>query len=244
MSRFSIILVLLLVCLYEVNAAAVGGKWKCDEEDKKKIDDLVAKIMTVGRTDTKFPEDKEGLKVFCKSETESAAKLEDYKDKCLKDQPKQIVSVIIYSMKGLINAYCKNPNSKKTKELIASAKCANEAGAGYLTCSNSYVDLLMAVYDSKDSQKRLGQMCCGYVEVFKCLDEKAKAQSVCTEKHSETHKQFVRAFFDNAVNIICGDYNEQSDKCDNFKLTRKGGKSVKSRPVSFFNPLVHTLANL
>ena len=87
------------------------------------------------------------------------AKLEDYHAKCMKDQTKQIVSVVIYSIKDLLGLYCKHPNSRRVKDLVASAKCANEVIHEYDHCNREFIDSLSAIYDSKDSKQNLAQMC-------------------------------------------------------------------------------------
>lgn len=66
MSQYLVVVLVLVVFLYEVNSAAIGGKGKCDEAEKKKIDQVVAQIMTVGRSDIKFPEEKDDVKAYCK----------------------------------------------------------------------------------------------------------------------------------------------------------------------------------
>ena len=87
------------------------------------------------------------------------AQLEDYKSQCLHDRSKQTVSIIVYSMKSLIGQYCKTLNTRRTTELINSARCANEANLKYNTCNQDYIDLLMAVENSKDSKQQLVQLC-------------------------------------------------------------------------------------
>lgn len=42
------------------------GKWKCGEEAKKEVDEIVARIMTFGRPDRKFPITKSQFKPYCK----------------------------------------------------------------------------------------------------------------------------------------------------------------------------------
>ena len=87
------------------------------------------------------------------------SRLEDYKTQCLKGRTKQTVSIIIYSMKNLINLYCNNPNSKRANDLLSSAPCANEATVEYNKCNIDYIDLLLAVEYSKDSKQQLTQLC-------------------------------------------------------------------------------------
>lgn len=47
-----------------------------------------------------------------------------------------------------------------------------------------------------------------------CLRQKAKNVPQCTEEHIETiQKRFNRASM-NGMNIACGDYTDETDKCD------------------------------
>ena len=43
-----------------------SGKWKCDSQSKKEVDETVARIMTYGRIDRAFPTDKNELRPYCK----------------------------------------------------------------------------------------------------------------------------------------------------------------------------------
>lgn len=220
---------------------------------------MVARIMTFGRQDRKFPVNKAQFKPYCKEQLNMIARLEDYKSSCLKDRSKQTVAIIIYSMKNVVGTYCRNPNSKRTTELINSASCANEATTEYARCNSEYIDLLLAVENSKDAKQQLVQLCCGYVEVFKCIRSSAASLAGCTESQVEANVNYIRGFFDNASNLICSDYSAESDKCDRVKLLKRKGirppppansnnawsqQSSFSRPQSYFNPLVHLLSSL
>ena len=142
------------VCL----AATSNTKWKCDQEDARKIDEIVSRIHTYGRTDN-FPLTVAEAKPFCKDRIAWVARMEDYKNACLKQQPKQIASVIIYSMKTIINSYCKNPHAKKMTDFLTTTGCANDAKSAYQQCNDDYIDLLLAVWDTTSGKTRLAQMC-------------------------------------------------------------------------------------
>lgn len=77
--------------------------------------------------------------------------------------------------------------------------------------------------------------------MVQCIHEmgsQKKFASVCTENAIEANTNYIRGYFDNAVNVGCGEYNDTSDKCDNVKpAVLKKRKSYK-RPKSFFKPLV------
>lgn len=172
------------------------------------------------------------------------ARIDEYKNTCLGTRPKQIVSVINYSIKSLINTYCKHPNSKRTTDLLKSAPCANAASNDYNKCQSEYTERLLATLAAKvDSKAKLAQMCCGYIRIHSCVRQAAAAyKDVCSETSIEANVRFNRGFFDNAVDVICGDYTEASDKCDKVKLITSRRKHKV--PKSFFNPLVKVLSEI
>lgn len=240
MSRFLTILALALTATVAVTQAQTI---KCGAKGEAEVDDIVSKIMTIGTT-RKYPTNKAELKTFCKGQTTYIGRLEEYKNNCLDKRSKQVVSIIIYSIKSLINTYCKHPNAKRTTDLLAAGGCANLATMEYNKCQIEYTErLINTLASTKDPKEMLGQMCCGYVGVHHCIRTKGNAVKGCEDKHVETHVQYNKGFFDNAVDVICGDYNDTSDKCERVK-PMPGSKKKGKTPKSFFNPLVKVLSNL
>lgn len=91
---------------------------------------------------------------------------------------------------------------------------------------------------------RFGFHSSGYFRVQHCVRERAAAfPAVCPSKLVETNVQYVRGFFDNAVDVICGEFNDTTDRCERVPLVPVKRKS-KKRPKSFFNPLVKLLSQL
>ena len=66
MNKLGIVLLLCVAVSLGQSKPAAGGKWKCNDEDKKKIDAIVARVMTYGRSDRKFPSNSADLKAYCK----------------------------------------------------------------------------------------------------------------------------------------------------------------------------------
>ena len=157
MKNFIVILLIALATFHL--AMAAPEKWKCGKDSDGKVDDIVSKILTVGRDDIKFPENKAQLKTYCKEMRTYVSQVEQYKDQCLKEQTKQTVSVVIYSLKSMLNSYCKSQGSKKVKELLASASCANRINKDYEKCLTSSIDTFMAVNAMSDSKGQLAQLC-------------------------------------------------------------------------------------
>ena len=68
--RLVFLIVVTLFCWTHFTTEAaklrVNKRFKCNSDDKKTVDLLVANIMTYGRPDRKFPQDAQGLKVYCR----------------------------------------------------------------------------------------------------------------------------------------------------------------------------------
>lgn len=66
----------------------------------------------------------------------------------------------------------------------------------------------------------------------------------CTEKHLELHHTFLKTFFSSVIDVLCGDYNDHTDKCDHLKPVQFKAKGKVDYPISFYAPIVKVLANL
>ncbi len=78
----------------------------------------------------------------------------------MKTLSKQTISVILYSIKSLINQYCKkNANSKKVEDLLSAASCANSATNEFNKCNIKYIDSLLAAQNTKEDRVKIAQMC-------------------------------------------------------------------------------------
>ncbi|CAG2108300.1 unnamed protein product [Medioppia subpectinata] len=53
-----------------------------------------------------------------------------------------------------------------------------------------------------------------YYRIFPCIITKTKRIPVCTEQHVDTAMNFVRSMLGNAIDLLCSEYSEGSDKCD------------------------------
>ena len=67
---FSFLSLAFICCHHQTSAATPEKKpsitWSCNEEDAKAVDKIVARIMTYGRLDRKFPVNKPELRAYCK----------------------------------------------------------------------------------------------------------------------------------------------------------------------------------
>ncbi len=82
--------------------------------------------------------------------------IENYKTRCMKNLPKQMTSIIVYTTKSMINTLCRSRNYQKNKRLrrlLSGAPCANKAHREYDKCQKRYIDKLQGIVRAEDSQK-------------------------------------------------------------------------------------------
>ena len=78
--------------------------------------------------------------------------LENYKNKCLKDLPKQVTGVIVYSVKNAITQFCKR-DSKRLTEVIDAAPCMNKGSSDLNKCYTKYIDGVLGAKQAADKKK-------------------------------------------------------------------------------------------
>ncbi|CAG2172557.1 unnamed protein product [Oppiella nova] len=151
-------------------------------------------------------------------------------DKCSKlGLTKQVASILIYSLKNSIAQLC-SKESKKLDELIASTKCINTATPEINRCYTNLIDGMLGTLNAPDN-KKIPHVCCEYYRIFPCISTKTKRIPVCTEQHVETALNFVKSMLGNAIDLICSDYTEGSDKCETLGRPPKKLKSQRRTKI-------------
>lgn len=80
----------------------------------------------------------------------------------------------------------------------------------------------------------------GFFTNSKCIRRKLARK--CTREQADGIIDFMNVLTSSSVNFVCGDIDENSDKCDRMSLPTKP-KGV-SRPKSFWFPLIDILNSL
>ncbi len=82
-----------------------------------------------------------------------------------------------------------------------------------------------------------------YHKIFDCIQAQGIRVKGCTDKHLEISADYIKSHFSNALDLMCGDYSDSSDKCDTVpKLSKR--KKNQRRTKSFVMPLVKLLKDL
>ncbi|XP_054155320.1 uncharacterized protein LOC128953824 [Oppia nitens] len=151
-----------------------------------------------------------------------------------------MTGVLTFAVKNVVKQLCKK-DSKRLTEIINSTPCVNKANAEFTKCYTQVIDSLQGAKYANES-KRIPHLCCEYYKMYPCFYERTKRFPICSTKKVDTVSDFVRNIFDNMVGLICGDYTENSDKCDHLELPPKKPKNDK-RTKSFAIPLIEILSS-
>lgn len=173
---------LALIILFQTGNGA--KKFKCSY---KKFDEQFSKMLMIGSRDQRFPENQTELKVFCKYVMSSTIvclvcdvnclfmiylekkyfcsdyetlipKVERYKQNCMKDTIKNIVSVLIYSIRAQVKRHCSRRTSERVRVLMDAGKCINRNADLVRNCLDTMGDHFAAIKFSPNHLK-MPQIC-------------------------------------------------------------------------------------
>jgi len=72
--------------------------------------------------------------------------------------PKQVASVLIYTVENVLNQLCKR-DSKRRKELFAAAPCGNKASNEFNKCYQTFIDSMLGTKNAKDEKLKIPYIC-------------------------------------------------------------------------------------
>jgi hypothetical protein len=100
--------------------------------------------------------------IMCKyfwSETLELLKTaERYVKKCLKEYPKQLLTVLVNTIRSQSRSLC-GKDSKRLQQLFSSSSCINEAKNDYQKCINSSVDILIGIKFLAEDKQKIPLLC-------------------------------------------------------------------------------------
>ncbi|XP_054152482.1 uncharacterized protein LOC128951258 [Oppia nitens] len=216
----SIKLILVINLLYIV-CHVLCVQLTCNKSSERTADTMFGHMVGYGNNSRRFPENDDEMQKYCSAQLADLKVLENYTKRCKKGLPKQFFAIMMYTLKSNVNRMCKR-NSKKGMEFMVGSKCFNKATFELEKCHNVFIDHLQGVL-TVDDKLKIPHTCCEYYSFRQCLTERAKNVDICGDKDLQTLDEFVESTTSNALNFFCGDYADDSDKCD------KLGKPPKKR---------------
>lgn len=134
---------------------------------------------------------------------------------CVPKKVADMTVMILYTIKGnLLRRYCSGEKSaKEAAKLIGMAPCINAYLQPDDRCSMRFVNQTKQLVNVKDDWVKMPHICCNYVESMRCLDRQLNEHE-CLRRHHDYLMDLSRSFITSISDIMCGDYNEDTDRCD------------------------------
>ncbi|XP_054164469.1 uncharacterized protein LOC128962140 [Oppia nitens] len=216
----------------------------CNKNGEKQVDALLARVLTFGDSGREFPESQDQIPAFC-NETQLLVKsVEQYVKKCTKTQlSKQLFSVYVFTIKSQLTQLCKTKPTQRLRDMLSASKCVNRAKPVFTKCVQRTVDHLQRIRLLASDTMKIPHLCCEYNTNKQCNREGSAKITDCTDRDMEIVDRFVDSVAGNSMNLLCGDYDESSDKCKSLpKLPKNIKKPQKFK--SFFIPSIEVISSL
>ncbi|XP_046916758.1 uncharacterized protein LOC124497180 [Dermatophagoides farinae] len=186
--------------------------------------------MELVHGDQQFPESLEELKAHCGRNKKVIDLMSKMADKCMTGFTKNIMQVTIYSLRRSRKSICKNKPNKEMLALINAGKCVNGGRKRFSKCVK-HAQIHIETVKDMPTKKRIPLICCEIVRAKSCMLDKAKDVNECSEQNVETLQRRFTHISANSMNMACGDYTEDSNRCDTVKPPE--GLDYNRPPKSF-----------
>ncbi|OTF81916.1 hypothetical protein BLA29_006110 [Euroglyphus maynei] len=202
----------------------------CKKGAEGEVDAVFGRISGYGNVSRPFPTDQQELSDYCKGQFSDIRLIESYAKRCQHGLPKQYFNILVYTIKGSMSRICKK-NSKKARQFLSASGCIRRASHHFDQCHRNLIERLHRIKFS-DDKKKIPYTCCEYYTLRKCFQDGGRNEAKCSDKEMETVEELIESTSSNALNFFCGEYAEDSDKCEKLgplaEAPSKSGR--KSRP--------------
>ncbi|KAH9414205.1 hypothetical protein DERP_008400 [Dermatophagoides pteronyssinus] len=201
------IIIYLMVIINNIDAAS-----KTNDCDRKKADQCSLNLIPITNEEIlrKLPKTIGDIDSYCGKINRYEKCMRKYAENCLKKQTKQTLSVIIYSIGRMNKKYCQKESKKKL--LLNLIQCSGQTAIKY------YSDLIQNVSNQmhgirtySDVKLRIPMVCCLYNKIS--AEAMEYSDKICP-KYTNEVDSILRGYSGDALNLLCGEYGDDSDKCD------------------------------
>ncbi|CAG2179059.1 unnamed protein product [Oppiella nova] len=228
--------------IYMVNGQAASNKAFC--KSSTSADTCLMHLLLIGDPKYVFPENMDSMNKQCSGVKSYEKCIKDYASKCLPSFPKQVTSVMAYGVAKTNKGYCSNKRRKEA--FISIGKCGNKVKSKVDVCMRQYIDNLQGSENHPDVKERIPLACCNYYRLKGCIMNhvETQGQPLCSESVATEIENIVDGYANEVLNLLCGDYTEESDKC--VKLLPKTPKKLPAQkpPKSLLLPLINIIASV
>ncbi|KAH7639123.1 hypothetical protein HUG17_3156 [Dermatophagoides farinae] len=169
--------------------------------------------MTIGKMGRKFPANIDEVRSYCRETTEMTRYVEKVTNECFSIENGNIAKLFIFGLKRMTRQMCSKRKNRRLTLMLANAACHNRIVSNdkCLAIVTNQTKNLIPLNIGKD---KINFMCCYYVEMLRC-EERFYSQLPCSQQEGRNAWiDLIRSMNEDSLNFACGDYNEQTDRCD------------------------------
>ncbi|KAF7496611.1 hypothetical protein SSS_08428 [Sarcoptes scabiei] len=200
----------------------------CTKHAESEVDFVFGRLSGYGNVSRPFPSDSIELIDYCKGQISDIRLIDSYAKRCKRGLPKQYFSIMLFTVRANMQRICKK-NSKKARQFLAASGCMRRASDYFDKCHRNLIERLHQIKSVED-KKKIPFTCCEYYTLKKCFQDSGRNEAKCSEKDMETVEELIESTSSNALNFFCGEYADDSDKCEKLGPIPKNSKAKKSRP--------------
>nr|XP_046908840.1 uncharacterized protein LOC124490399 [Dermatophagoides farinae] len=204
-------------------AKFLAEKPECNEKRVNQVDHSSIALNMFG-SNRRYPVKREDVKKFCDDTARHLDNLDKFTKECYTSDVQNMAKIFVYSNKRTMKMYCGNVGgggggrrkTKRLQKLLSIAPCLNI----YLPqdkCLSQFIMKVRNLVQYQMNSEKIYHTCCYFVDLMKCFDNQLSKLSCATEERREEFAKLVRSLNGDMINVSCGDYNEQTDRCDYLK---------------------------
>lgn len=193
-------------------STTINNKSHCSDRYMRRTDRNVAKLMGLGPHGRLFPENQQQLKAYCRETSQLVEKIEGFMKNCYPKEVQDMANLMIYSVKSNVRLFCRK-KTKKLIKLMEQTPCINREIVRDDVCLKKFSNDTLALIPWKgDDQTKMKHVCCNYVASMQCADDYME-NVPCIRNNKGLMMDFIRGIFGSVVDVMCGEYNEYTNKC-------------------------------
>ncbi|KAH7638340.1 hypothetical protein DERF_004031 [Dermatophagoides farinae] len=224
----------IIVAVLRIDAAT----YDCDH---KKADQCSLNLMPITNSEIirRPPKTIAQFNVYCGKIRRYERCTRKFAENCLQKESKQTLSILMYGISRVNKRYCTKEARKKA--LIDLIQCSGPINFRYYgdLLRNASADL-HAIREYPDAKLRIPMACCLYSQYTTQTLE--HVEKTCPKYRQEVDS-IIRGYSGDSFNFLCGDYADESDKCDPIiEKTPKWDGAVKWK--SMIIPMVQVIDSL
>ncbi|CAG2105858.1 unnamed protein product [Medioppia subpectinata] len=207
----------IIICFSVATTAQGSGRGKqadCGDERRLRAYLCAERLFFAGHNSRLLPETDLQLDAHCRETPRLIQCVKDFTDRCRHGLHRSAATVMLSTVRFNDRNYCFRP--EKRHQLVAMASCGNGIRAHSDRCMNEFLLALGRADHVPVKRYRVPHGCCAFYELKACI-LKGGAQysgpSVCTSKQLDQLDRYMDAMAGNTLNMICGDYDQESDRC-------------------------------